>query len=113
MLGLQCVQASRPFVALKTSANTVSYSFALRRIAQQRSTNPVASQSFSGLLFEGRNNCSRPRQRMSHKPVGQATTVVFALAVLANAALAGPVELTDTEMDQITAGAFAISRFGD
>jgi hypothetical protein len=43
---------------------------------------------------------------MSRKPVAQATAVVFALAVLANAALAEPVELTDAKMDQITAGAF-------
>jgi hypothetical protein len=37
----------------------------------------------------------------------QAIGVIFALAVLANAALAEPAELTDAEMDQITAGAFA------
>jgi len=43
---------------------------------------------------------------MSRKFVAQATAVVFALAVLANAALAEAAELADAEMDQITAGAF-------
>jgi hypothetical protein len=46
---------------------------------------------------------------MFRKTNAEVTVVGFALAVLASAAQAETVELADVQMDQITAGAFAIT----
>jgi hypothetical protein len=50
----------------------------------------------------------RRKKRMSHKTAAKAAAVVLALAVLTSAARAEAAELTDAQMDQITAGAFLV-----
>jgi hypothetical protein len=59
----------------------------------------LQTRGLSGvLLFDSRE------QKCLASLINSSAAVVFFLAVLANATLAGTAELTDAEMDQITAG---------